>query len=86
MLIGYAFMTKRSRYIWLGVIAAIGAILALGAWHQSPGQDPDNQGGYAIVLLFFVILILIYVPLGVRSLVALFRQSKPAKSRPPDEE
>ncbi|HEX8339938.1 MAG TPA: hypothetical protein VF624_03420 [Tepidisphaeraceae bacterium] len=74
-------MTKRGRYIWLGVFGAVGAFLAWGAWHQSPGQDPDNQGGYAIVLLFFLILLLIYVPLGVRSLIGLFRQSKPVELR-----
>jgi len=76
-------MTKRGRYIWLGVFGVIGALLAWGAWHQSPGQDSDNQGGYAIVLLFFLILLLIYVPLGVRSLIALFRRSKPPETRPP---
>jgi hypothetical protein len=80
---GHASMTKRGRYIWLGVFAVIGAMLAWGAWHPSPGQDPDNQGGYAIVLLFLMILPLIYLPLGVRWLIALFRRSKPADPQPP---
>ena len=71
-------MTKRGRYLWLGVIGVIGALLALGAWHDSLGQDGDNQGGFVIVLLFFLILLLIYVPVGVRSLTALFRRSKPS--------
>ena len=73
-------MTKRARYIWLGVFGVIGAVLALGAWHQSPGEDSDNQGGYAIVLLFFLILLLIYVPRGVRALIGMFRRSKQDKS------
>ena len=62
-----ALMTKRGRYIWLGAFGVVGSLLAWGAWHQSPGEDPDNQGGYAIVLLFFVILLFIYVPIALRA-------------------
>ena len=52
--------------MWLVVIAVVGGMLAFAAWKRSPGEDPDNQGGYAIVLLLFVILLFIYVPLIVR--------------------
>ncbi len=78
-------MTKRGRYIWLGVFGVIGAVLAWGAWHQSPGQDPDNQGGYAIVLLFFLILMFIYVPVVMRSISARLRRRSPSDTRPPGE-
>jgi hypothetical protein len=78
-------MTNRGRYIWLGVFGVIGAVLAWGAWHQSPGQDPDNQGGYAIVLLFFLILLFIYVPVVMRSIAARLRRRTPSNARPPGE-
>jgi hypothetical protein len=78
-------MTKRGRYIWLGVFGVIGAVLAWGAWKQSPGQDPDNQGGYAIVLLFLLILLFIYVPVVMRSIRARLRHRTPSDARPPGE-
>jgi ABC-type transporter Mla subunit MlaD len=74
-------MRNRSRYIWLGVIAVIGAILVLGAWNQSPGEDPNNQGGYVIALLFFLILLFIYVPLAMRSIGGWSRHGRAHKSQ-----
>jgi hypothetical protein len=84
MLIRYAAMTKRSHIIFLSVIAVIGIVLAIGAWHQSPGEDPDNQGGYAIVLLLFVVMLFVYVPVGMRWLGARLRRQGSAGSPPPD--
>ena len=75
-------MTKRARYIWLGFFSLIGTILAVGAWDNSPGQDPDNQGGYAIALLFFLILLFIYVPVITRLIAARLRR-RPASDAPP---
>ncbi|MGN6628019.1 MAG: hypothetical protein ACTHLN_15480 [Tepidisphaeraceae bacterium] len=77
-------MTKRSRYIGLSVFAVIGIVLAIGAWHPSPGQDPDNQGGYAIVLLLFVVLLFIYVPVGIRWLGSRLRRHGSTDPQPPD--
>ena len=59
-------MTKRFRYIWLVICMVAGGILAFGAWHHSPDADPDNQGGYAIVLLLFVVSLFVYVPTVMR--------------------
>lgn len=75
-------MTKRGRHLWLGVFAVIAALLAWGAWHQSPGEDPDNQGGYAIVLLLFVILLFIYVPVAMRAIGARLRRRPASDVRP----
>jgi uncharacterized membrane protein YozB (DUF420 family) len=58
-------MSKRTRYIWLATIAVIGGILAIGAWQNA---ESDNQGGYVVVLIFFVVLLFIYVPLAMRSI------------------
>jgi hypothetical protein len=76
-------MTKRGRYISLGIFAVIGMVLAWGAWHKSPGKDADNQGGYAIVLLFFLILLFIYVPVLMRSIAARLRRRPVSDARPP---
>ena len=76
-------MTKLARHIWLALIGLIGAILALGAWNSAPGEDPDNQGGYAIVLLFFLVLLFIYIPVIMRSIAALRRRSE-SNAPPPD--
>jgi hypothetical protein len=78
-------MTNRGRYIWLGVFGVIGAILAWGAWHQSPGQDSDNQGGYVIVLLFFLVMLFIYVPVVMRSIGARLgrRRTSDENQQPP---
>jgi heme/copper-type cytochrome/quinol oxidase subunit 2 len=75
-------MSNRARYIWLAFFAIVGTFLAIGAWHQSPGEDPDNQGGYALVFLFFVILLSIYVPVIMRTLAARFRRKPQPESNP----
>lgn len=67
-------MTKRTRYIWLAIIALIGGILAVGAWGGSP--DHDNQGSYVLVLLFFLILLFIYVPVVMRAIGARLRRHR----------
>ena len=67
-------MSKRTRYIYLAVLAGIGSILAVGAWHSYPGQDDDNQGGFLLVLLLFTVLLLIYVPLAVNAVGACFHR------------
>jgi hypothetical protein len=63
-------MSKRSQYIWLGIFAVVGCVLALGAWQHTPGDDPDNQGGYLIVLILFLVMLFMYVPVLVRWLGA----------------
>jgi hypothetical protein len=63
-------VSKRGRYIWLGVIGVLSAFLAWGAWQQSPGEDPDNQGGFVFVLLVLLILLFIYVAAAYRGIDA----------------
>ena len=77
-------MTRRARHIWLALIGLIGAILALGAWDSSPGRDPDNQGGYVIALLFFLVLLFIYVPVLMRSIAARLRRRSESDPPPRD--
>jgi hypothetical protein len=76
-------MTRRARHIWLALIGLIGAILALCARDTSPGQDPDNQGGYVIALLFFLVLLFIYVPVLMRSIAARLRRRTESNALPP---
>jgi hypothetical protein len=63
-------MARRTRYISLVVLTLLAGFLAAGALRDSPGQDPDNQGGYLIVLLLFLVLLFMYVPLVMRSIAA----------------
>ncbi len=69
-------MSKRIRYTWLIIIGVVGGFLAIGAWDQSPGQDPDNQGGYVLVFLFFIVLLCVYVSTAMRAIGARFRKSR----------
>ena len=69
-------MSKRIRYTWLTIIAAVGIWLAIGAWQQSPGQDPDNQGGYVLVFFFLVVLLCIYVSTAMRSIRARIQRGR----------
>jgi hypothetical protein len=78
-------MTKRARYTWLIGFAVVGTVFALGAWHQSPGEDTDNQGGFVLVLLAFVVLLLIYVPLTLRMIGGMFRRRPDVASPPTDD-
>ena len=72
-------MSRRTRYIWLAVIAVVGTILAIGAWRSS---DSDNQGGYVIVFVLLVVLLFIYIPLATRSMAG---QGKRKLDSPPGE-
>jgi hypothetical protein len=49
-----AVMWKRVLLIFF---VSVAAFLAYGAWNQSPGDDPDNQGGVALALLGILALI-----------------------------
>ncbi len=66
-------MTKRIRYIWLIVIIGICFPLAFRAWHQQV-EDVDEHA-LVLVLPFFIVLLLIYVPLAVRTVGAYFRRN-----------
>jgi hypothetical protein len=77
-------MNRRARHIWLALIALVGAIVTLCARDPSPGQGSDNQGGYVIALLFFLVLLFIYVPVLMRSIAARFRRRSESNASPPD--
>jgi hypothetical protein len=50
-------MTRRARYILLGLFIAAAVFLAIGAWQSKPGEDPDNQGGATFALLGLLIVV-----------------------------
>jgi hypothetical protein len=54
-------MTKRRRNILLGLFLVVAGFLAVGAWLQKPGDDPDNQGGVAFALLALLVVLCIVV-------------------------
>lgn len=61
-------MTARARYRWLIGFAIVGVLLAIGAWQQSPGEDPDNQVGCLLAMLCLAILSGIYISTGIHGL------------------
>ena len=72
----YASMSKRIRYICLIIMTLVGTLLAIGAWHEAPGHDPDNQGGYVIALFFLLVLLWIYVATAMRAIRARFQRGR----------
>jgi hypothetical protein len=77
-------MSRRGRYIWLGVIGAVSAFLAWGAWHVPPGVDEDNQGGFVFVLLVLLILLFIYVAAASRAINTWIDRRNARRRRPRD--
>jgi uncharacterized membrane protein required for colicin V production len=76
-------MTKRRRNILVGVFVAVAGFLAVGAWLQKPGEDPDNQGGVAFALLAFLVVLCIVIVKVTRSVSSRLVSQKPPEGPPP---
>src|SRR2546421_9867877 len=70
-------MTKRRRNILLALFLAVAVFLAVGAWIQKAGHDPDNQGGVAFALLSLLVVLCIAIVRLTRAVGGLLVPHKP---------